>query len=118
MYFHQVFRGDGGEVHAHWIAYTEEMDKMVEEAMRLNVKWSLQELSRAISGDGKTMPDPVFKVKVVLEDTTLQFSPSIDQVAEYISTISRELINTLSVFQRLPEILARRRVRDTKEVSM
>jgi len=46
----------------------EQMDRMVEEALRLNVKWSLQELSRAINGDGKTMPNPLFKVKVKLSD--------------------------------------------------
>ena len=40
---------------------------MVEEAFRLNVKWSLQELSRAISGDGKSTPNPLLRVKVVLE---------------------------------------------------
>jgi dynein heavy chain len=40
---------------------------MVEEAFRLNVKWSLQELSRAINGDGKSIPNPLLKVKVVLE---------------------------------------------------
>jgi dynein heavy chain len=31
---------------------------MVEEAFRLNVKWSLQELSKAINGDGKSAPNP------------------------------------------------------------
>ena len=41
----EVFIGDGGEVHLHWVKYTERMDRMVEEALRLNVKWSLQELS-------------------------------------------------------------------------
>ena len=84
------------------------MDRMVEEALRLNVKWSLQELSRAINGDGKTMPDPIFKIKVVLDDG-IQFSPTIDDVAGYINTVSGELINTISVFQRLPEILTNRR---------
>ena len=51
----------------HWVRYTEKMDRMVEEAFRLNVKWSLQELSRAINGDGKTSPNPLFRVKVCLE---------------------------------------------------
>ena len=41
---------------------------MVEEAFRLNIKRSLQELSRAIHGDGKTAPNPLFKVKVVLHE--------------------------------------------------
>jgi len=39
---------------------------MVEEAFRLNVKWSLQELSRVINGDGKSGPNPLFKVQVIL----------------------------------------------------
>lgn len=104
----QVFREDGGDVHTHWVAYTEQMDRMVEEALRLNVKWSLQELSRAISGDGKTMPDPIFKVRVVLGDG-IQFSPSIDEVAGYINTVAGDLINTVSVFLRLPEILTNKR---------
>ena len=64
----EVFIGDGGEVHLHWVKYTERMDRMVEEALRLNVKWSLQELSRAINGDGKTSPNPLFKINVTLED--------------------------------------------------
>ena len=62
----QVFCEDGGEVHGHWAAYTEQMDRMLEESLRLNVKWSLLELSRAINGDGKSTPNPLFKVKVVL----------------------------------------------------
>lgn len=65
---YEVFRTDGQEVQQHWHRYTEKMDRMVEEAFRLNVKWSLQELSRAINGDGKSGPNPLFKVKVVLED--------------------------------------------------
>ena len=39
---------------------------MVEEALRLNVKWSMQEICRAINGDGKTTPNPLFKVMVIL----------------------------------------------------
>ena len=67
LFTHQVFRGDGGDVHSHWLQYTDHMDRMVEEAFRLNVKWSLQELSRAINGDGKTTPNPLFRVEVVLD---------------------------------------------------
>ena len=50
------------------------MDRMVEEAFRLNVKWSLQELSRAINGDGKSAPNPLFKVKVVLEGEKVRYA--------------------------------------------
>ena len=106
-----MFRSDGGEVHHHWTYYTEQMDRMVEEAFRLNVKWSLQELARAINGDGKATPDPVFRVKVVLSDNTIQFSPSIDEMAGYVTTVAAEIVNSTSGFQRLPELLARKKTK-------
>lgn len=85
----------------------EKMDQMVEEAMRLNVKWSLMELSRAFYGDGKSMLDPIFKVKVVLEDG-IEFSPCMEEVSGFITAVSGDLINAISVFHRLPEILTRK----------
>ena len=82
---------------------------MVEEALRLNVKWSLQELAHALNGDGKTIPDPIFKVKVELGEGGIQFSPSINDMAGYVNTVSGDLISTVSVFQRLPEVLTNRK---------
>lgn len=43
---------------------------MVEEAFRVNIKRSLQEISKAINGDGKTSPNPLFRVEVVLTQQT------------------------------------------------
>lgn len=40
----------------------------MEDALRMNVKWSLLELSKAINGDGKTTPNPLFRVLVILQD--------------------------------------------------
>lgn len=50
--------------------YTIRLDRMMEDALRLNVKWSLLELSKAINGDGKTMPNPLFRVLVILQNDT------------------------------------------------
>lgn len=62
------------------MAFTIKMNRMMEEAFRLSVKWSLLELSKAISGDGKTTPNPLFRVKVILQDNypapSAQVSPS------------------------------------------
>jgi dynein heavy chain len=69
-----VFRNDGSSVHNYWVDYTTSIDKMVEEALRLNIKWSLQEINRAINGDGKTTPNPLFKVLVVLNAQVCDFS--------------------------------------------
>ena len=48
--------------------YTIRLDHMMEDALRLNVKWSLLELSKAINGDGKTTPNPLFRVLVILKN--------------------------------------------------
>ena len=87
------------------------MRRMIGEAFRLNVKNSLLELSRAINGDGKSTPNPLFKLQVILEsyeesmpsqyssasgtyETVMvtkyrvNFSPTLDQIAHLINSIA------------------------------
>ncbi|XP_043933259.1 dynein axonemal heavy chain 2 [Protopterus annectens] len=111
----EVFRNDGPEVYQHWINYTEKMDKIVEEAFRLNVKWSLQELSKAINGDTKTSPNPLFRVMVVLQNNVagstgqVEFSPTLTKLADVVNSLSSEVIHTISIFRHLPDILTKRK---------
>lgn len=66
----EMFQGDtGGDVQGHWSGYMDKIDWMVEEALKMNIRTSLQSISREVNGDGKTLPDPLFKVKVMLSDT-------------------------------------------------
>nr|XP_048689619.1 dynein axonemal heavy chain 2 isoform X1 [Caretta caretta] len=112
---YEVFKHDSAEVQQYWMAYTIKMNRMMEEAFRLNVKWSLLELSKAINGDGKTMPNPLFRVKVILQDNypapsaQVEFSPTLAQLANMVNDISSHLITSISVFRHLPEILTKRR---------
>lgn len=55
------------QVQQHWLYYVEKIDSMIEEALRLNIKCSLQALSKAINGDNKTSPNPLLKVQLVLK---------------------------------------------------
>lgn len=52
---------------------------MVEEALRSNIKRSMQELSRAINGDSKTSPNPLFGVLVILHQGAPQTSAKVTQ---------------------------------------
>ena len=106
---YEVFRADGAEVKQNWHGYTERVDRMVEEAPRLNVKWSLQELARAINGDGKSGPNPLFKVKVELEDDKVEFSPTLKQLASIVGSIAGQLTHALSDVKRLPDLLTRKK---------
>lgn len=56
------------QIQQQWLLYTIRLDRMMEDALRLNVKWSLLELSKAINGDGKTTPNPLFRVLVILQN--------------------------------------------------
>nr|XP_055054184.1 LOW QUALITY PROTEIN: dynein axonemal heavy chain 2 [Misgurnus anguillicaudatus] len=108
---YMTFQTDGPEVQQHWVSYIEKIDCMVQEAFRTNVKRSLQDLSKAINGDGKTPPNPLFRVEVVLKQRTpgttaqVDFSPSLPKLAQMVNSISAQLIQTISGFKRLPELL-------------
>ncbi|XP_072006034.1 dynein axonemal heavy chain 2 [Engystomops pustulosus] len=112
---YEVFRSDGPEVQQHWVNYTEQIDRLIEEAFRLNIKWSLQELSKAINGDTKTTQSPLFRVMVVLQNdlpgstAEVEFSPTLLQLANIVTSVGSEIFTTLSKFRRLPDILTKRK---------
>ncbi|XP_035375794.1 dynein heavy chain 2, axonemal [Electrophorus electricus] len=112
---YETFRTDGPEVQQHWVTYTEKIDRMVEESLRLNIKWSLLELCKAINGDSKTSPNPLFRVQVVLRQDMpgsppqMEFSPSLQKLAQIVTSISSQFISTVSVFKRLPDLLTHKR---------
>ncbi|XP_078020536.1 dynein axonemal heavy chain 2 [Epinephelus lanceolatus] len=108
---HNTFSHDGSEVQEHWVTYTEKVDHIVEKALRINIKSSMEKLSRAINGDSKTSPNPLFKVLVTLRQATpqttpkLEFSPTLRKLAQIVNILP-QLINTISEFKRLPEVLS------------
>ena len=61
FHIHYFFKFQNFQIQNQWVRFTDKIDKMVEEALRINAKWSLQELSRAINGDGKNTPNPLFR---------------------------------------------------------
>ncbi|XP_054461370.1 dynein axonemal heavy chain 2-like [Anoplopoma fimbria] len=111
---HHTFSNDGSEVQEHWLTYTEKVDHLVEQALRSNIKRSMEKLSRAINGDSKTSPNPLFKVLVALRQTTpqttpkVEFSPTLGKLAQIVNVMP-QLINTISELKRLPEILSSKR---------
>ncbi|XP_048221841.1 dynein axonemal heavy chain 2 isoform X1 [Perognathus longimembris pacificus] len=113
---YEVFKNDGFEIQQQWMLYMIRLDRMMEEALRLNIKWSLLELSKAINGDGKTTPNPLFRVLVILKSDTqggvaqVEFSPSLQTLANVVNDIGNQLFNSISVFHHLPDILMKRKL--------
>ena len=106
---HEIFKKDESEeVKREWNKLIDRMRRMIGEAFRLNVKNSLLELSRAINGDGKSTPNPLFKLQVILESYEetmpsqygsyepvlvtkyrVNFSPTLDQIAHLVNSIGQ-----------------------------
>uniref|UniRef100_A0A2K6FUH7 Dynein axonemal heavy chain 2 n=1 Tax=Propithecus coquereli TaxID=379532 RepID=A0A2K6FUH7_PROCO len=113
---YEVFKNDGPEIQQQWMLYMIRLDRMMEDALRLNVKWSLLELFKAINGDGKTTPNPLFRVLVILQNDAqggvaqVEFSPTLQTLAGVVNDIGNHLFSTISAFRRLPEILTMRKM--------
>ncbi|KAL2765787.1 dynein axonemal heavy chain 2 isoform 1 [Daubentonia madagascariensis] len=113
---YEVFKNDGPEIQQQWMLYMIRLDHMMEDALRLNVKWSLLELFKAINGDGKTTPNPLFRVLVILQNDVqggvaqVEFSPTLQTLAGVVNDIGNHLFSTISVFRHLPEILTKRKM--------
>ena len=71
--------------------------------MRGTAKRSLQDLSRAINGDARSEPQPLFKVSVVLDKGTqkIELSPTIITLTQMVNVISKKLLMVLKKIERL-----------------
>jgi dynein heavy chain len=103
---HEVFKRDGQEVERYWARYCGEIDMKLQEALRLNVKKSLQDLTRAIAGDGKTVPGPVFGVSLSLEDSRLSFEPTFSHLAQMLQGLGMSITEAVRGLDRLPVLLS------------
>jgi dynein heavy chain len=106
-----VFRLDGKDVHSQWAKFVTKMDTCIEDALRLAVKRSLMEISKAINGDTKgsesrSEVQPLFKVNVVLESNRMEFSPALSRLETVVSIAAKELVSVISVVPRLSEVLS------------
>ncbi|OQR95763.1 dynein heavy chain, partial [Thraustotheca clavata] len=103
MYLH--FQAGPGDVQREWARFVERADKALEDSLRQSVKKSLQELSKAINGDAKTDPHPLFRVHVVLEDGRVEFSPLMANLTQMVNTVAKEIFNVISVVPRLTTMI-------------
>mmetsp|Transcript_64893 Transcript_64893/g.119431 ORF Transcript_64893/g.119431 Transcript_64893/m.119431 type:complete len:4522 (+) Transcript_64893:77-13642(+) len=99
------FEHHPADVQREWKAYVEKIDKRIEEALKKCVKTSLQELCRALNGDNKTEPSPLFRISAVLDDIKMDFKPPMNQLKDLLQLVCRDMTMTLTVIPRLGEHL-------------
>eukprot|EP00106_Octopus_bimaculoides_P014248 XP_014781690.1 PREDICTED: dynein heavy chain 2, axonemal-like [Octopus bimaculoides] len=99
----ETFKNDGSEVYNYWFIHINNLDRMIEEAFRLNIKYSLQTISKAINIDTKAAPNPLFSVEVILRNDTIHFSPSIEELDNMVYYVGKDMVTSLSQIPRLIE---------------
>lgn len=65
------------KVQNHFETYAKKVDQIVEEALRSNIKQCMTQLCRAVSGDNKTSPSPLFKVLLTLRQASPTATPKV-----------------------------------------
>ncbi|XP_071050357.1 dynein axonemal heavy chain 2 isoform X2 [Onthophagus taurus] len=84
-----------------WIKYMCRFDHLLEEAVKVCVRNSLQNMYEALHGDGTTGPNSVLKLEANLKQNRINFEPSLSDVAYFVSDILPSITNTLCSLPRL-----------------
>lgn len=102
---YEFFNSHPKEIQREWIKFVKKTDQDVKDALTTTVKKSLQELSRAINGDAKSDPHPLFKVNMVLDEVkgAVEFRPTMSELSTMIKQVSKKSITTIQVVPRLTE---------------
>merc|ERR1711972_887330 len=102
---YQFFENHPPDIQREWKTYVDKIDKKIEEALKKAVKTSLQDLCKALNGDNKTEPSPLFRISGVLEDIKMDFKPPMNQLKDLLQLVCRDMTMTLTVIPRLDEHL-------------
>ncbi|KAK9890592.1 hypothetical protein WA026_011959 [Henosepilachna vigintioctopunctata] len=84
-----------------WIKYINNFDNLVEKALRVCCKNSLESMYEAVHGDDITGPNPLLKLVVNLKENTISFDPGLNDVARVISNILPSIVENLRSIPRL-----------------
>ncbi|KAG7305948.1 hypothetical protein JYU34_008511 [Plutella xylostella] len=90
----------------YWIKYVRRFDKQLEDALRLLVKASMQNMYRCLHGDGTMAPSPLIKMDLFLIDNNITYIPSRIEIYDTFTTILEEIIHIISTIPRLYEKFA------------
>ncbi|XP_023311334.1 dynein heavy chain 2, axonemal [Anoplophora glabripennis] len=84
-----------------WIKYINNFDTLMEEALKICCKNSLESVYEAVHGDGTTNPTPLLKLSANLVNNRIIFKPALVEVASVISNILNSLVEALTALPRL-----------------
>ncbi|CAG9862849.1 unnamed protein product [Phyllotreta striolata] len=100
------FEPNIGNMASEWMYYVNNIDKLLEEALKVACRNTLSLMFEALHGDGTTEPNPVIKLIANLINNRIRFKPSLAEVAALVSNIHKGLVNSLKALPRINQKFA------------
>lgn len=86
-----------------WLAYIDRLDNLLERAVTMCVKNTLQKLYESLHGEGTMGPTPIFKLEIDLSGNQLDFNPKIQDIADFLGNMFDTIIHSIKSITRLVE---------------
>ncbi|XP_013149055.1 PREDICTED: dynein heavy chain 2, axonemal [Papilio polytes] len=86
-----------------WVKYVRRFDRILEDALRLSIKATMQNMYKCVHGDGTMAPSPLIKMNLYLSGKRIVFIPTTYELRETFTTVLEEIIHIMSTIPRLYE---------------
>ncbi|XP_050668613.1 dynein axonemal heavy chain 2 [Leptidea sinapis] len=92
-----------GQMVEHWVKYVRRFDRQMEDALRLSIKATMQNMYKCLHGDGTMAPSPLIKMNLYLSGKDIIYIPTKSEIAETFTTVLEEIIHIMGTIPRLFE---------------
>ncbi|XP_045516056.1 dynein axonemal heavy chain 2 [Pieris brassicae] len=90
-----------GQMAEHWVKYVRRFDRLIEDALRLAIKATMQNMYKCVHGDGTMAPSPLIKMSLYLSDKIIIYLPTKNEIVDTFTTVLDEIVHILSTMPRL-----------------
>ncbi|KAG6451921.1 hypothetical protein O3G_MSEX007393 [Manduca sexta] len=103
---YEGFEAQIAQMAEYWIKYVRRFDCLLEDALRLAIKATMQNLYKCVHGDGTMAPSPLIKMNLYLVGKDIVYAPSRHEVLDTFTTVLEEIVHIMSTVPRLFEKFA------------
>ncbi|KAL4710610.1 hypothetical protein ACJJTC_003246 [Scirpophaga incertulas] len=90
----------------YWVKYVRRFDCLFEDALRLSIKATMQNMYKSVHGDGTMAPSPLIKMSLFLVEKDIQYMPNKHEILDTFTTILEEIVHIIGTIPRLFEKFA------------
>nr|XP_015838947.1 PREDICTED: dynein heavy chain 2, axonemal [Tribolium castaneum] len=84
-----------------WITYINNFDTLVEEALKISCRNTLNHMYECLHGDDTLGPNPVLELTASLKANRINFEPTLSEVAKVVHNILPNMVEALTTLPRL-----------------